>query len=92
MDEGAKKTCKMCCMEIPLEARKCPHFQHFQTRAALLVYHPVSAVLLATLPVIAFLIVMARLFDQGEDYQEYKDQIGSRKAKWRLVNLRAVTR
>jgi len=62
-------------MEIPLEARKCPHCQHFQTRAALLVYHPVSAVLLATLPLMAFLIVIASLFDRGEDYQEYKDQI-----------------
>ena len=65
----------MCCMEIPLEARKCPHCQHFQTRAALFLYHPVCAGLLAMLPFMAFVIVMARLFDKGEDYQEYKDQI-----------------
>ena len=33
MDSASKKTCKMCCMDIPLEARKCPHCQHFLKRA-----------------------------------------------------------
>jgi len=75
MESGSKKTCRLCCMEIPQEARKCPYCQHFQTRSALLFYHPASGVLLAALPMVVFLIVIARLFDQGEDYQEYKDQI-----------------
>lgn len=30
---------------------------------------------LAGLPLIALWIVFARVFDRGEDYQEYKDQI-----------------
>jgi hypothetical protein len=28
----AKKTCKICCMEMPEQARKRPHCHHFQNR------------------------------------------------------------
>ena len=62
-------------MEIPRGARKCPHCQHFQTRSALFFYHPAFAVLIAILPLLVFALAMERLFDQGEEYQDYKDQI-----------------
>src|SRR5688500_20389163 len=62
-------------MEIPQQARKCPYCQHFQTRSALLFYHPASAALLAVLPMLVLLLAFAHLFDEGEDYQEYKGKI-----------------
>src|SRR5688572_17409588 len=75
MESGSiKKTCRLCCMEIPQQARKCPYCQHFQTRSALL-HHPATGVLMAALPMFVFLIVFARLFDSGEQYEDYKDQI-----------------
>ena len=30
----ATKTCKMCAMEIPAQAKKCPHCHQYQTRTA----------------------------------------------------------
>jgi hypothetical protein len=62
-------------MEIPQQARKCPYCQHFQTRSALFFHHPAGAVLVAFLPMLVLFIGFAQLFDRGEDYQEYKDQI-----------------
>jgi hypothetical protein len=70
-----KKTCKMCCMEIPHQARKCPHCQHFQTRVSMVLFHPAFAVCYACLPMAAMLIFFATLFDTGENYETYKDQI-----------------
>src|SRR5260370_27787978 len=71
----AKKTCKMCCMEIPREARKCPYCHHFQNRVSMLMFHPGFAVLFGSLPLAAMLIVFANVFDTGENYESYKDQI-----------------
>ncbi len=70
-----RKTCKMCCMEIPEGARKCPFCQHFQTRLSMIVLHPAFFALLACVPLIALLVVFARIFDQGEDFASYRGQI-----------------
>jgi hypothetical protein len=70
-----KKTCRMCCMDIPKEARKCPYCHHFQNRLPMIMYHPAFAVLFACLPMAAMLIVFATIFDRGENYEGYKDQI-----------------
>jgi hypothetical protein len=71
----AQKTCKMCCMEIPKDARKCPHCHHFQNRLSMILFHPAFAVLGACIPLAGMLIVFSTIFDQGENYQHYKDQI-----------------
>ena len=71
----AKKTCKMCYMEIPQQARKCPHCHHFQNRWSMVMFHPAFAVCFACLPMAAMLIVFATIFDSGENYETYKDQI-----------------
>jgi ribosomal protein L40E len=70
-----KKTCRMCWMDIPKEARKCPYCHHFQNRLSMILYHPAFAVLFACLPMAAMLIVFATIFDRGENYEGYKDQI-----------------
>jgi len=75
MDALAKKTCKMCCMEIPQQARKCPHCHHFQNRWSMIMFHPAFALLFASLPIAAMLVVFASIFDRGENYETYKDQI-----------------
>jgi hypothetical protein len=71
----AKKTCKMCCMEIPKEARKCPYCQHFQNRLVMFLYHPAFAVLCASIPFVVTIIVLFSIFDTGANYETYKDQI-----------------
>jgi len=71
----AQKTCKMCCMEIPQQARKCPHCQHFQNRLSLFMFHPAFAFLGFSLPLVAMMIVFSSIFDKGENYETYKDQI-----------------
>ena len=69
------KTCKMCCAEIPQQARKCPHCHHFQNRWSLVMFHPAFTVCFACLPLVAMLFVFASIFDTGENYETYKDQI-----------------
>src|SRR5258708_136624 len=70
-----KKTCKMCCMEIPQQARKCPYCHHFQNNKSLVMYHPGFAAFFGMLPLAVMLFFFARIFDRGEDYETYKDQI-----------------
>lgn len=72
---SAIKTCKMCCMEIPQQARKCPQCHHFQSRAAMLMFHPGLVGLFALLPMAALMFMSVSMFDTGEDYETYKDQI-----------------
>ena len=74
-NDTLKKTCKMCCMEIPKDARKCPYCQHFQNRATMFLYHPVFAALAACLPITGMLIAFSMFFDRGGDYETYKNQI-----------------
>ena len=62
-------------MDIPKEARKCPYCHHFQNRLSMIMYHPAFAVLFACLPMAAMLIVFATIFDRGENYEGYKNQI-----------------
>lgn len=73
--EPATKTCKLCCMDIPANARKCPHCHQFQNRLSLAIFHPAVAVLFATIPMAAMLMFFATLFEQGEDFQTYQNQI-----------------
>src|SRR5665213_3290938 len=71
----AKKTCKLCCMEIPQQARKCPYCHHFQNRLAMFMFHPAFAILICSLPMITVLIVFSYIFVMGENYETYKNQI-----------------
>jgi hypothetical protein len=73
--DSAKKSCKMCRMEIPQEARKCPFCHHFQNRISMVMYHPAFMALFACLPLGAMLFVFADIFDTGEHYETYKDQV-----------------
>lgn len=41
----------------------------------MVMFHPAFAVCLASVPLVAMLIVFANIFDMGEDYETYKDQI-----------------
>ena len=62
-------------MDIPALARKCPHCQHFQNRLSMVMFHPAFGVLFATIPLVAFLVFFATVFDSGEDFQTYQSQI-----------------
>jgi hypothetical protein len=65
----------MCCSEIPAAARKCPQCHHFQSRAAMLMFHPATAVLMVSFPFVIFMILAASIFDRGEDFTTYSGQI-----------------
>src|SRR5260221_9373320 len=71
----AKKTCKICCMEIPKAARKCPYCHHFQNRLSMLMFHPLFAVLFGSIPLAIMLIIFTTIFETGKDYDGYRDQI-----------------
>jgi hypothetical protein len=62
-------------MDIPEQARKCPYCHHFQNRWSMIMFHPAIAVLFASLPLAIMLIVVSSVFDTGENYEAYKDQI-----------------
>jgi hypothetical protein len=62
-------------MKIPQNARKCPHCHHFQGRWSMLMFHPGFAVLIASVPIVVMLIVVSTVFDTGENFESYKDQI-----------------
>jgi hypothetical protein len=66
----ANKTCPMCCFEIPEAARKCPHCLHFQSRKAR--YLPIVFLLG---PFILIMFAFDRLFDRGEEFTTYTNQI-----------------
>lgn len=67
---AATKICKMCCMDIPQQARKCPHCQHFQSSWAL-----IAIVTTACLPLVGFLLLFSTIFDRGESFESYDAQI-----------------
>lgn len=66
----------MCQMDIPEKAKKCPHCQHFQSRAAMFFYSPAFPIAIA---LIVFLILIATLeamlFDRGEQFQSFAGQV-----------------
>lgn len=73
--DASQKTCPMCCLPILEKARKCPHCQHYLSRTALLFHNPAFMALYATIPMLALMIVFSTIFDPGENYEQYQDQI-----------------
>ena len=69
------KTCGMCFMQIPAQARKCPYCLQFQNKMSMITFHPAFGVLLAVIPMALVLTVFQRMFDAGEDYQTYAGQV-----------------
>jgi hypothetical protein len=72
---GATKTCKMCCMEIPQQARKCPCCHQFQDRRSMILYHPGLHIVVALVPMLVMFVIIGSIFDTGEKYEHFKDQI-----------------
>lgn len=66
------KTCGMCFMQIPAQAKKCPHCQHFQNRMSRVIFHPAFAVITM---VFMLMIGFQQIFDTGKDYQMYAGQV-----------------
>jgi len=74
-----QKTCGMCGMEIPGMARKCPYCHVFQNRFSRATGHPLFGISIGLVAFVAITSVygglMQRMFDRGEDFQRYADQI-----------------
>ena len=71
----ALKNCPMCCSEIAEAAKKCPHCHHFQSRAALILFHPATVALIVSLPMLVALLAFGNMFDRGESFQDHSSQI-----------------
>jgi hypothetical protein len=73
------KRCKLCCMEIPARAKKCPYCHHWQNQLSLIVFDPRIAGLLALIPMLIFVglvaMLMDRMLDRGRDFSWYTAQI-----------------
>lgn len=76
MDTTDKKQCKMCCMEIPAGAKKCPYCQYFQKTFAILWFHPaVWAVILLLVFVGIADYFAGTMFHRGESYAKHVGQV-----------------
>jgi hypothetical protein len=73
--DSATKTCKMCFMAIPVQAKKCPHCQHFQSRLHQIMFNPGIVALVFLIPAFAVPYFFSRMFDRGEDYLPYSGQV-----------------
>ena len=75
MDATATKTCPLCCETINAKARKCPHCLHFQNKLTMICFHPLTATIPMALSIIAFAMLMDKLFAPGEDFEAHRGQI-----------------
>jgi len=79
MDTEKTKVCKICSMDIPSEAKKCPYCQHYQYKWSLITFHPLFGII----PVmIIFLIFYGYLgkafqsrFSKGEPFSQYASSV-----------------
>jgi hypothetical protein len=77
MEEITSKTCKTCYKEIDSRAKKCPYCQHWQSKSSMIVRHPAFAVFLIMGFLLVFGVIFESLFvfDKGEDFATYSNQI-----------------
>ena len=75
MEPLALKTCKTCCKEINSSAKKCPYCQHWQYKMSMIVFHPVTAILVVAIVLVALGFFRQTIFSVGEDFTAYRDQI-----------------
>lgn len=83
MEEITSKTCKMCYKEIDSRAKKCPYCQHWQSKISMTVRHPAFALFLTMGFIVVFGVIFESLFvfDKGEDFATYRNQITISKSK-----------
>ncbi len=70
-----KKMCRMCAMEIPAKAKKCPHCHHWQRGFYAILWHPAFAIIFLVPLVIAYGMMAMSMSDRGKDFQPYRDQV-----------------
>lgn len=73
--DGTKKTCKMCCMEIPIKSRKCPCCHHFQNRFVMLLFHPAFVALLMMIPFVIMIVGITSMVNTGQNFAVYAHQM-----------------
>jgi hypothetical protein len=84
VDQPEKKTCPMCCGELPVAAKRCPHCQHFQHKLFTLPFEhprlmliPVALILFLFITAISIPSMMLKsLADDGEDYADHRYALG----------------
>jgi hypothetical protein len=84
-NQSSKVTCKLCCMDIPKLAKKCPYCQHWQFRWNTIIFHPVFAIAPLIIVFIIFLSMMQFMFRNmivsKEQFSPFVDQISITKSK-----------
>ena len=75
-NDAERKTCPMCCSEIPAKAKKCPQCLHLQWKLNNYVWlWPTLGMTLMMIPLVAAAFAVSAMFDMGESYEPFKDQI-----------------
>ena len=73
------RTCKMCRMDIPAHARKCPYCHHFQNKLSLFFFSPYFHILVLFMMGALYCgllgVMYERFFDQGESFRNYSSEI-----------------
>ena len=75
MTDSTTKICKMCFMAIPVEAKKCPHCLHFQSRLNGIIFHPATVALAILIPMLVVPYSFSRMLSKGEDFLPYSGQV-----------------
>jgi RNA polymerase subunit RPABC4/transcription elongation factor Spt4 len=76
-EQTAMKTCRMCAMEIPAKAKKCPYCHHWQNWYRIFAPNKslMAGLIIVILVLICFQIVMNKMFDRGRGFAPYRSQI-----------------
>jgi hypothetical protein len=78
-DSSQTKTCKVCCMEIPEAAKKCPYCHSWLIKFAISMADPRFGAIVFAMILVMFLsvysFISSSLFPRGEKYSLYADQI-----------------
>ncbi|OGV33769.1 MAG: hypothetical protein A2020_11625 [Lentisphaerae bacterium GWF2_45_14] len=76
MENTDKKTCKMCYMEIPEKAKKCPYCHQWQNKFSMICFHPLFAMLFFIIPYcILAPLFFESIFYEGEPFSEHKEAL-----------------
>jgi len=79
MEEMQSNLCKMCYKEIDSRAKKCPYCHHWQSKFSMVVRNPAFGVAVVLMCFILtwsmFVMTFAKMWDKGEDFTLYREQI-----------------
>jgi hypothetical protein len=79
LPQDQAKICKICCMQIPAAAKKCPYCHQWQYWLSTITFHPLFGLVIVGIPFIVLIATFASLQQnlcfRGEPFQKYAKQV-----------------